>query len=226
VKVTVTNNTKALVRSVKVIAVAMLIYGWRRLPATVRAPLILSVGMRLSVALWLVFSVYWSIAARDRAATKTSESPSSRRLHLALVSAAQLLLFLRVPGLTQRFLPARDVIVAAGLIVQSAGFALAVWARRHLGRNWSAEVRIAAEHELVRSGPYRYLRHPIYTAVLGMYLGSAVVYGEAHALLALPLVTAAYWRKIRLEERALSETFGADHEIYRRHTWALIPGVY
>jgi protein-S-isoprenylcysteine O-methyltransferase Ste14 len=78
----------------------------------------------------------------------------------------------------------------------------------------------------VQSGPYRYLRHPIYTAVLGMYCGTVLVSGQLHAPLALLLVTATYWRKIRLEERALAETFGAAHDAYRQTTRAFIPGLY
>ncbi|MGH9732234.1 MAG: methyltransferase family protein [Candidatus Acidiferrales bacterium] len=183
-------------------------------------------GMWLSVWLWMSFSVYWSIAARDSAPTKTSESTWSRQLHLIAVNVALLLLVLPVPGLTRRFLPASYLFVAAGLIVQAAFVLLAVWARRHLGTNWSGEVRIAAEHKLVRSGPYRLVRHPIYTAVLGMYCGTALVSGEIHAPIALAIVILAYWRKIHLEERALREAFGAAHEAYRRESWAWIPGVY
>jgi len=74
-------------------------------------------------------------------------------------------------------------LLVLGVAIQTAFLLLAVWARRHLGRNWSAEVRIAVGHELVRSGPYKYLRHPIYTAVLGMVLGSAVAVNQFHALL-------------------------------------------
>lgn len=192
----------------------------------VRAQMKFPLGMWLSVGLWMLFSVYWSIAAKDSAPTKTSESTWSRQLHLIAVNVALLLLVLPVPGLTRRFLPASYLLVAAGLIVQAAFILLAVWARRHLGTNWSGEVRIAAEHKLVRSGPYRFIRHPIYTAVLGMYCGTALVSGEIHAPIALAIVTVAYWRKIRLEERALREAFGADHEAYRRESWAWIPGVY
>lgn len=185
-----------------------------------------SLGMKLSLLLWVLFSIYWAIAAKDSAQTQSSESFWSRQLHLVLVNAALLLLVLPIPGLTRRFLPASVWPVGAGLAIQAAFILFAVWARRHLGSNWSGEVRIAAGHQLVRSGPYRFLRHPIYTAVLGMYCGTILVSGEVHAPLALLLVTLAYWRKIRMEERALAETFGAEHEAYRRHTWALIPGVY
>jgi protein-S-isoprenylcysteine O-methyltransferase Ste14 len=185
-----------------------------------------SLGMKLSLVLWLLFSIYWAFAAKDSAPTRSSESFWSRQLHLLLVNAALLLLVLPVPGLTRRFLPANPLLVADGLMTQASFILFAVWARRHLGGNWSGEVRIAAGHQLVRSGPYRFLRHPIYTALLGMYCGTALVSGQIHAPLALLLVTLAYWRKIRLEERALAETFGAEHAAYRRDTWALIPGVY
>jgi protein-S-isoprenylcysteine O-methyltransferase Ste14 len=195
-------------------------------PPGVRAQLHFPIGVRLSALLWLLFSVYWSIAATDSAPTKSSESVWSRQLHVVAVNAALLLLLIPVPGLTRRFLPISTVLLVAGLTIQAAFALLAVWARRHLGSNWSGEVRIAKGHELVRSGPYRFVRHPIYTAVLGMYVGTGVVVGELHALVALAVVTLAYWRKIRLEERALRETFPADHDSYRRDTWAWIPGLY
>ena len=182
--------------------------------------------MWICVGLWVVFSIYWTLASKNSAATKTSESAASRASHLLLVNLAFLLLLIPIPGLTLRFLPASRYLVIAGLLVQAAFVALAVSARVHLGRNWSGEVRISPEHQLVQSGPYRYLRHPIYTAVLGMYCGTALVSGQIHAPLALLVVTIAYWRKIRLEERALAQTFGAAHEAYREKTWALIPGLY
>lgn len=186
----------------------------------------LSTSMKLSVGLWLLFSIYWSIASKDRAPDQSSESFWSRQWHLLIVNAALLLLILPIPGLTLRWLPESVWLAAAGLAVQSASGLLAVWARRHLGSNWSGEVRIAAGHQLVRSGPYRFVRHPIYTAVLGMYCGTMLVSGQIHAPMALALVTAAYWRKIRLEEQALNASFGQDHEVYRESTWALIPGLY
>lgn len=198
----------------------------RHIPSRIHSQLKLPIPVLLSVALWILFSVYWSIAAKDRAPAKTSESRWSRQLHLILVNGALLLLVLPVPGLTCRFLPAGPFLVAAGLIVQAAFIPLAVWARRHLASNWSGEVRIAEGHELVQSGPYRFLRHPIYTSVLGMYCGSCLVSGEIHSPIALAIVTAAYWRKIRLEERALGETFGPEFDAYRRGTWALVPPLF
>ena len=207
-----------------VVIVAMFIS--RRIPPSVRSHLQFPVGMLLSVVLLCLFSVYWSIAAKDSKPTKSAESKWSRGLHLFLVNGAVLLLILPVPSLTRRFLPANHFVVAVGLLIEAAFILLAVWARRHLGSNWSGEVRIAAEHQLVRSGPYRFIRHPIYTAVLGMYCGVAIVSGEIHAPIAVVIVALAYYRKIRLEERAMAATFGADHEAYQRDTWSLVPFLF
>jgi protein-S-isoprenylcysteine O-methyltransferase Ste14 len=224
-----TRTTKALVKMGVAAAVGALIgtliSSWRP-DRAVRPPMRFSTGMWLSLGLWVLFSVYWSVAAKNSAPTQTSESVWSRQLHVILVNGALVLLVAPVPGLTRRFLPASDLVVAAGLIIQAAFILLAVSARHHLGSNWAGEVRIASEHHLVRSGPYRFIRHPIYTAVLGMYCGTALVSGEVHAPLALVVVTLAYWRKIRLEERVLAQTFGADHEAYRQDTWALVPFVF
>ena len=82
-----------------------------------------------------------------------------------------------------------------------------------------------ADHELIRTGPYRFVRHPIYTAIIGMFFGTALVSGDLHAFLAAGVITVAYARKIRLEERNLSHVFGARYDEYRRTTRALIPWV-
>ena len=136
------------------------------------------------------------------------------------------LLFAPLPGLRTRLFPLTPALVATGFVVQSLAMSLAFWARRHLGRNWSGEVRIASQHRLVRSGPYRVLRHPIYSAMLGMFLGTTIVSGELHALIGFVIIGVAYARKVPIEERALSDAFGAEWDDYRRASWALVPGIY
>lgn len=143
------------------------------------------------------------------------------------LNVALLLLFLPLPGLSGWFLPRRfHFLVTIGAILQAGCVALGVWARRHLGRNWSAEVRIDEGHELVRTGPYRMLRHPIYTAMLGMFAGTAIASSQYHALLGVAILIAAYLRKTRLEENILRQTFGSDWDAYRQETWALVPLVF
>ena len=178
-----------------------------------------------AVVLFVIFSVYWEVAARKAGVAKSSESSASRALHVFLTNAALLLELIPIHGLG-RYVPASALIMSAGLAVQIAGLAVAIWARRHLGTNWSGRISIMAGHEIVRSGPYRVLRHPIYTGILAMYIGLALVTGEWLALIGLGLAGFAYCRKIRLEEAALDTAFGPDYAAYRRETWALVPGLF
>lgn len=178
-----------------------------------------------SVAVWALFAIYWDHAAKGAAPAKSSESRWSRGLHVALVNLALLLEIVPIRGLG-RFLPASPPIMAAGLAVEAMGLLLAIWARRHLGRYWSGEITIKVEHRLIRSGPYRRLRHPIYTGLLAMYLGVALVTGERLAAIGLTLALFAYWRKIRLEESNLKLAFGDSYDDYRRSSWALVPGLF
>jgi len=84
---------------------------------------------------------------------------------------------------------------------------------------------VKVEHELVRSGPYRYLRHPIYTGILMMYLGPTLVNGGWLAIAGLTIAGLAYWRKILLEEATLEGAFGERYAEYRRTTASLVPGI-
>jgi protein-S-isoprenylcysteine O-methyltransferase Ste14 len=181
--------------------------------------------MSLSAALWILFLAYWSGAAKNAAPTIREESAASRAVHTRLLNGSLLLLFLPVPGLRWRFLPLVLSVIVIGLALQALGFGLAMWARRHLGRYWSGAVAVASDHQLVRTGPYRLVRHPIYSAMFAMYAGTTVVSGELHAVVALLILAGAYWRKIPQEERTLCEVFGEGYETYRRKTWALVPGI-
>jgi len=183
-------------------------------------------GMWVSGGLWIAFIAYWSVAAKNSGAAKRSESKRSRSVNELLLNGGLLLLFVPVWGLAGYFLPHARSVALAGLGVQAAFFLLALWSRRHLGRNWSTKVRIAEDHKLIRSGPYRFVRHPIYTALLGMALGTTIVSGQYHSLLGLLIIAIAYWRKIRIEEAALREAFAAEYDEYRRKSWALVPLIF
>ena len=116
--------------------------------------------------------------------------------------------------------------MGAGVAIQAMGAALAIWARVLLGRNWSGIIDIKAGHQLIRSGPYRLVRHPIYTGLLVMYLGTAVVTGEWLALPGVVAAMLAYARKIGLEEAALEAAFGEEYAVYRRDTRPLVRGPF
>lgn len=180
----------------------------------------------ISVAGWIAFSAHWSKAAKNSAAAKSSESMESRRMHELLTNLALVLLLFPIFGLRRSFLPPSMWWGPVGLAVQALFFALAVWARRHLGANWSGRIEIKTDHELVRTGPYRLLRHPIYTAMFGMYAGTAIAYGTVHCLVAIALLVFAYWRKIRMEEANMRQAFGLRYDDYRRATWGAFPGLF
>ena len=174
---------------------------------------------------WMLFSLYWEAVAKDAAAAKSSETIASRRVHVFLANVALLLQIAPLRGLGL-FLAPSILSLAGGLAIEMMGLFLAIWARRALGRNWSGEISIKVEHQLIRSGPYKILRHPIYTGLLAMYVGGALAMGSWLAIVGLAMAGFAYWRKIRMEEKNLEVAFGADYEEYRRETWALVPGLF
>ena len=190
--------------------------------------------MAICLELWLVLSIYWEWAARNASAAKSAESSASRLLHLALINGAIVLAFWPFagwPGPTwrsfefPRVLPETTWLPWVGVAIAFASLVLAIWARRHLGRNWSGAVTVKVDHELVRTGPYRRIRHPIYTGAIGMYLGAALASGRLQGVLALALVAIAYVRKVRMEEANMRREFGAAYDEYARTSWAVIPWV-
>jgi protein-S-isoprenylcysteine O-methyltransferase Ste14 len=127
--------------------------------------------------------------------------------------------------LTRRFLPVGWFLPVLGIVLLAAGLGFTVWARRHLGRNWSASVVVKEGHALVRTGPYRYVRHPIYSGILLAFLGMVVTIGEWRGLVALLLALVSFAVKSRAEERRMRETF-PEYAEYARGTAAIVPLVY
>ena len=106
-----------------------------------------------------------------------------------------------------------------------AGLLFSVWARIHLGRNWSRSVTIKRDHELIITGPYKLVRHPIYTGLLVAFFGTAFAVAEVRAMAAFALVGLSLWLKLRLEEKWMRAEFGAKYEEYSGHVAALVPYV-
>jgi protein-S-isoprenylcysteine O-methyltransferase Ste14 len=177
--------------------------------------------------LWLVWIAYWRISAADVKPTQRHESPGSRAAHLLPLLIAAVLLWIRGDTedgwLFQRFLTRSVTLFWIGTAITAAGLGFSAWARVHLGRNWSATVTVKQDHELIRTGPYAIVRHPIYTGVLFGFIGTALAIGQWRGVLAVAIVFVAFWRKLRLEERWMSETFGEAYQLYRARTRALIP---
>jgi protein-S-isoprenylcysteine O-methyltransferase Ste14 len=180
-------------------------------------------------ALWAAWALYWWATSLDVKETTRRESFLSRVGHLGPMVVAGALLWsprFHVPGLDERFMPWAPWQSPAGAVVTAGGLLFAVWARRHIGRNWSAIVTLKEGHELVTSGPYALVRHPIYTGLLFGFLGQAIALGQWRGLLAVALVYLALLRKYRLEERWMRERFGLAYDDYRRRVKALVPFLF
>ncbi len=113
-----------------------------------------------------------------------------------------------------------------GVALTAAGIGFAIWARLYLGGNWSGAVTVKVGHELVRTGPYRFVRHPIYTGLITALLGTGLLRAQVRGLIALVLIYAGFKMKSKIEERAMISTFGTAYEEYRRSTGAIVPKLY
>ncbi len=111
-----------------------------------------------------------------------------------------------------------------GTFLTLLGTALAIWARIHLGRNWSAAPALKENHELITSGPYQRLRHPIYTGLLIAALGSTLV--TSGWLLALLIMSITFTRRVHIEEKLMLQQFPEQYPSYQKRTWALLPYIW
>jgi len=176
--------------------------------------------------LWVAWLAYWMLSSRDAKETVRSETRRSRTSYVVpLVAAGFLLSVRRIPfsNVSVRWYTPHLPALATQVACVAAGLGFAVWARQHLGRNWSGTVTIKDDHRLVRTGPYRFVRHPIYTGILVAFLGMAVGAGTWTSALACALAVVAFVRKSRLEEQFMIDQFGAQYEEYRSEVPALVP---
>lgn len=177
---------------------------------------------------WYAFAVVWLIGAVKLKSTKATESDAARLYTSAVLILAGVLLFERgwhLGILGTRIFPWTAVAGCCGLALTFAGAAIAIWARINLGSNWSARITLKLDHELIRSGPYKYVRHPIYTGMITALLGTAVVVDEWRGLLGMALAIVGLSFKAQREEKFMQSEFGESYQEYRRRTGFLVPGL-
>ncbi|MGA7915166.1 MAG: isoprenylcysteine carboxylmethyltransferase family protein [Candidatus Acidiferrales bacterium] len=175
---------------------------------------------------WIAFLIYWQIKAINTKTTQRLESVGSRILRVFIFLIAIVLLSITripLPWLYVQLWPLGLLPFWLGAAVTFAGLLFAVWAREHLGRNWSRSVTIKQDHELIATGPYAVVRHPIYTGILTGFLGMAIAIAQVRGFIAFVLVFLALWLKLRMEEKWMRTQFGEAYATYARQTAALVP---
>lgn len=187
------------------------------------------VWIHLIQIMWLALFLYWVLGTVGLKAVERRESQVQRVSHLVPMLIAALLLIL--PGrdlgvLAAPFMERTWTGYSIGVVLVVLGCGYAILARRYLGANWSGSVTLKQDHSLIQSGPYRYIRHPIYTGLIAAFAGTTLAIGEWRGLLALLLVCVSLVFKLRREERLMLEHFGTSYTDYRRASWALLPWIY
>jgi protein-S-isoprenylcysteine O-methyltransferase Ste14 len=179
----------------------------------------------LFVVMWGGWAAIWIAMARGVKEAAQSETTVSRLSHVGplLIAAYLLAAPVPLPLLNDRFAPLAIWPAALGVAVTFAGLAFCVWARVTIAANWSSDVQLKRDHELIVEGPYKWVRHPIYTGILLMFAGTALAVGEWRGALAIAVAGGAFWRKMRLEEAVMRRQFGDAYARYAARTPALIP---
>ena len=169
---------------------------------------------------WIVFLLYWQIKAANTKSAQRLEPAASRILRVFIFLIAIVLLS------TTRIPPVGFWPFWLGAAVTLAGLLFAVWAREHLGSNWSRSVTIKQGHELITTGPYAVVRHPIYTGILTGFLGMAIAISQVRGFIVFVLIFLVFWIKLRMEEQWMRSQFGETYATYAHQTAALVPYLF
>lgn len=178
--------------------------------------------------IYAIIVLYWTISAISAKQVKSQE-PFLKRFLLywfpILVALA-----LMGPGkwygdsmLRKNFVEHTNTVGLIGLSLAAIGAGFALWSRIMLGKNWSLAVQQKEDHELIKTGPYKIVRHPIYSGLLLLFIGHGLIVGDYRAILAVVIVFVSFWFKLKKEEAALTDLFGDRYTQYKSETKAIIP---
>lgn len=189
----------------------------------------MSIYTGITIFCWAVLITYWFINAQKIKAAAQTQSRISRYLYLLVMVSGYVIVYARVFAigiLSYRIIPKNDVTGIIGLAVCISGVAFAIWARRTLGTNWSGEVTLKKEHELVQSGPYKIVRHPIYTGFEIGLLGVAITIGQLKGLVGLSVVFVNHYFKTLMEEEIMYSQFPTQYPEYVKRVKRLVPFIF
>ena len=183
-------------------------------------------GRALIGMVWAGWAAYWIVAARHPLTNRRTESLLTGASYRVLLVLGVILLAFpgyHLSSANPSLWPQSVVTLAIGLCLAVTGVSIAVWARRHLGKYWSGRITLKVDHHVIQSGPYAFVRHPIYSGILLALLGTVISIGTVQSCIAIALMFASFVLKLTLEERWLCAHLGAEYDEYRRQVKALIP---
>ena len=183
-------------------------------------------GLSVIRACWIIFVVVWLLGAISTKRTIYRES-SAERARYWLVLVIGYFLVIKSSSLPSPFdwllVPHTTSSAWIGAVLSVSGLVFAIWARVILGRNWSGVITLKEGHELIERGPYRIVRHPIYTGILAMFAGTAIAIGYFGGFVGLLLVFASFWLKLKREEDLMLKHFPAKYAAYQGRVKRIIP---
>ena len=178
---------------------------------------------------WILFAVIWLLAAFATKQTVYQESRLQRLRYMIPILVGGFLLAkgrrLSDP-LNHRVIPHVEGLAWTGVVLCIAGLIFCIWARFTLGRNWSGVVTLKGGHELITSGPYALVRHPIYTGLLTMFVATVIVLGHVAGIIAMPFVFVSFWIKLRYEEKLMLKQFPERYAAYQKRVKRIIPFIF
>jgi len=175
---------------------------------------------------WGVFLVVWLLAAIFTKHTVYRQNRIERLSYMIPIVIGCWLLFrgTRLPApLNTRVVPQAGAVGMGAAILCLCGLAFCLWARAVLGRNWSGTVTLKENHELIVRGPYRFVRHPIYTGLVAMAVATAVQQGSLGGIIGTILIAFSFWIKSGHEEAVMLRQFPAQYPAYRARVKRIIP---
>lgn len=185
-----------------------------------------SSGLGLIRVCWIIFIVVWLLGTVSTKRTVYRESGGERARYW-LVLVIGYFLVIKSSGLPPPFdwlvVPHTRLSAGVGASLCASGLGFAIWARVILGRNWSGVITLKEGHELIERGPYRVVRHPIYTGILAMFAGTAIGMGYFGGFLGLLLVFVSFWLKLKREEDLMLKHFPDKYAVYQRRVKRIIP---
>lgn len=185
----------------------------------------IKIGLKIC---WIIVLIYWTFTSFNAKKAKSQENVFTQFIQYWLPLLVAFLLL--GPGdwfgnswLRENFVEHTNTVGYIGLAFAIIGAIIACYARFLLGKNWSLSVQQKNEHELIQSGIYGIVRHPIYLGMLLLFIGNGIIVGDYRAIIAVLIVFISIWFKLKKEEQLLIAIFGEKYRAYQQKTKRIIP---